>query len=37
MECHHQLAQVDCPMRPVFARIAAQVQKELEASEGKGS
>lgn len=32
MECHQKLAEVDCPMRLVFARIAAQMQTELEQS-----
>lgn len=30
MECHQQLAQVDCPMKNIFARIATQMQRELE-------
>jgi anti-anti-sigma regulatory factor len=30
MECHRRLAEVDCPMRQIFARIADQMEKELE-------
>lgn len=30
MECHKKLAEIDCPMRPVFARIAAQMEAELQ-------
>ena len=32
MECHQKLAEMDCPMRPVFARIATQMQAEFEQS-----
>jgi anti-anti-sigma regulatory factor len=30
MQCHQRLAEIDCPMQPIFARIAEQMQKELE-------
>ena len=29
MEAHRALAQVDCPMREIFARIASEMEKEL--------
>jgi anti-anti-sigma regulatory factor len=31
MEAHRALAQTDCPLRDVFARIADQMEKELNA------
>lgn len=29
LECHRALAEVDCPMRDVFAKIVAQMEREL--------
>lgn len=29
MECHKLLAEIDCPMRAAFAKIAEQLQREL--------
>ncbi|MCS7034378.1 MAG: STAS domain-containing protein [Phycisphaerae bacterium] len=30
MECHQRLSEIDCPMSPIFGRIAEQMRRELE-------
>jgi len=31
-KCHQKLAEIDCPMQQVFARIATQMERELDRS-----